>query len=442
MPLTDIGRLQANSNELLPHIEEAAFKFITRQYAMLRHVQIYTDMTGMNVRKISAYLPTRRAVDLSEDTDIPDTRLERARLNDVTPIEVGDRYRVSNRRWMTDLENVLVDTTDALGRSIGERIEQDLMDRAVNGFFGGSFGSYSNNWNLGLLASTRMAARQRYPNAGILTQVVHPYMILPVITDLLKVTGSESGAAAFGNLQNATSAAESIINPLWDNLVVAPMTPRRVVFQINVYGTGGTFRLQIGDDYKTTATAVAGDNITAAIAVNTTQATMISNIQAAIRTITGNTGWVVTAPSGVSGNIDLTITPPTKHFIDDFRQLRVAVDTSDADDVTYISPNFDTIPRKGKYDLVTTVAATAPVDNEGTKLGVTIKERSATAKGLSFFRNALVFDQRSPLNVGSELVKQERTIEFYASIFYGENIWHPEYGFHVLSKANSPMAVG
>ena len=438
MALTDIGRLQANSNELLPHIEEAAFKFITREYAMLRNVKVLTDMTGMNVRKISAYLPTRRAVDLSEDTDIPDTRLERARLSEVTPIEVGDRYRVSNRRWMTDLENVLVDTTQALGRAVGERIEQDLMDRGVNHFIGGQFGTLTTNWSLGLLASTRMAARQRYPNAGMLTQVTHPYQLLPVIEDLLKITGSESGAAAFGNLQNATSAAESIISPLWDNLVVAPMTPRRVIYQINVYGTGGTFRLQIGDDYQ----VGAGKNVSAEITVNATQATMITNIQTAIRALTANNGWTVTAPSGVTGITNLTITPPTSHFVDDFRQLRVAVDVSDADDVTYISPNFDIIPRKGKYDLVTTISASAPQDGADVALGVTIKERSATAKGLSYFRDALVFDQRSPLNVGSELVKQQRTIEFYISMFYGEAIWHPEYGFHVLSKANSPTAVG
>ena len=434
MALTSIKTLQAQSYELLPHIEEAAFKFITRQYAMLRNVTVKTDMTGMNVRKVSAYLPTRRAVTLEEDTDIPDTTLERARINTITPDEVGERYRISNRRWMTDLETVLVDATTAIGRAIGERIEQDLMDRGVNKFFGGQFGSLTSNWSLGLLAATRMAARQRYPNAGLLTQVVHPYMILPVIEDLLKVTGSESGQAAFANLTQATSAAESIVNPLWDNLVVAPMLPRRVILKIGVYGTGGTFRLQIGDGYE----IGAEKNISAEITVNSTVATMISNIQSALRTLTGDNGWTVTG----TAIDDLTITPPTSYFVDDFRQLRVAVDTSDQDEVTYISPNFDIIPKKGKYDKVTGHTATAPEDFDELQLGVDIKERSATAKGLSFFQQGLMFDQRSPFTVGSELVKQDRTIEYYGSMFYGENVWHPEYGFHVLAKADSPMAVG
>lgn len=437
MALTNIAFLRANNNELLPHIEESAMTFIFHQYAMLPRVKHFNDMVGVNTRKVSQYLPTRRASELTEATDIPDTKLDRARLNEITPVEVGEQYKISNQRIATDLEDVLSDISASLGKSVGDKIEADLFAAAQASFLGGNFGAFGSDWDLGLGIQTRMVAQQRFPQSGALNHVVHPYQLVPFLTDAVTVTNSTTVKDGLFNLSNANTAAMSFDIPQLGSIVAAPLVPRRVIFKFGMFGTAGTFRLQVGDGY------VIGENITAQITASATEATLITNVDAALAALdmssfySGSGAFVTTG----SDALDMTITPPSDMFLDDNSQLRIAIDVVTADNVTLDGNSFDVQIQKSAYDLVTTLSG-SPLDMDGAELGVDIKERSGTAYGYSFFNDALVFDERGGFEVGSDLtLNQRRTFAYFISGFYGAGSWVPQHGFRVLSTANSPTAV-
>jgi len=425
MALTGLDYIFGSGLDLIPHIEHAALKYVFAQYAMAARVKVLTDMSGWNVRKWNEYLPTRRAVDLSEDTAIPDTTLLRTRKGELEPKEVGDRYRISDRRKDTDLENIISDTITHLGQAIGSRVEADLFAVALSTFFGGTLGSDSTEYSLALALQGATVFRQRRA-VGQLFQVIHPYQSLPVMEDLIKFTGADAGAA----LDFRNKAITNFQLPTFGgmNLTVADMMPRRVIHKIYVDGTGGTFRLQVGDGNT------VGVNITAEITVSATEATMIANIDAALDalTFTGNGTWDTVG----TDNADLTINPPAGLYLDDDSQLRVAVKYDE--DATL---DNKVALQKSAYDLVTTLGGNI-VDAAGTSLGIKLYERSASAKSLLFYRDALVYDIRSAPKAHFETVYQGRTAEYSAYSTYGAGKWSPELGMFIETTASSPLAVG
>src|SRR5258706_959227 len=150
MALNGLDKIFGGGLDLVPHVEMGALRWTQRFYVMPGRVTSLSDMTGWNARKISEYLKYRRAGQLSEDTDIPDTTLARKRKTSIEPLEYGDRYRISDRRADTDLENIVSDTIEALGRAIGDRKEQRFFDAALAGFTGGSLGSSSVDYTIDL----------------------------------------------------------------------------------------------------------------------------------------------------------------------------------------------------------------------------------------------------------------------------------------------------
>src|SRR5690606_7540371 len=117
--------------DLVPHVEMGAYKFAMRRFAMAGRVLTLNDMRGWNVRKVSEYKKVRSAQQLDEATDIPTSQVARKRLAEVEPLEWGDRYPITDRRMNTDPEDVLRDTIEFLGYSLGVNKEQLLMAEAV-----------------------------------------------------------------------------------------------------------------------------------------------------------------------------------------------------------------------------------------------------------------------------------------------------------------------
>lgn len=417
MALNGLSIVFGSGKDFIPHIEMAAIKYTMRNYVMAQRVLTFGDMAGWNIRKVSEYLKYRRAQKLNEDVAIPDSKLVRARKSQIEPEEWGDRYRVSDRRVSTDLEDILSDVIEALGGSLGDQKEARLMNAALSTFIGGSLGSATTDYTIDLPISAQFEFRKR-ARAGQLFHVVHPFQARTVMQELVKYTGVDAGAAL--DFRNRAIAGWNI--PSFDglNIAVSDFLPRKIVHKLSIYGDSGTFRLALYDGQT------AGVNLTAAIEVSATPATTVSNIKAALEalTFTGNTTWPVTGAS----NDDITITCPV--YLDGDSELRVAVDMD--------NPTVE--GEKSAYDLVGDRTG-APLDINGDELGVQIFEKSASAKSLLFYRNALVHDVRAGVRAYFELVNQGRTAEYSAYETYGVGGWQPELGMFIETKATSALAV-
>lgn len=420
MALNGLERVFASGLDFIPHVELGALRWSQRRYVMLPRVTNLGDMTGWNVRKISEYLRWRGAQTLAEDTPIPDSTLSRARKAEIAPKEIGDRYRISDRRASTDLEDIIADCIEALGSAIGEKKERDLIAAAYSGFIGGTLGGSSVDYSLDLAIDGQHEFRKR-ASQGLLYHVIHPFQARKVLKDLVAFSGSSAGAP----LDFRDAAIRSWTVPGFDNLniVVGDYLGRNIVNNLKIYGTGGTFRLALFDGQS------IGENVTAAIAVSTTPATMIANIEAALEALTfsGNGNWTV-AGSSLTG---ITITPPTNLWLDGESELRIAVN--------YADPTVE--GEKSAYDLVSGVSG-GPLDVNGNMQGVVISEKSATAQGLLFMPDALVHDSRDTVRGHFEVVNQGRTAEYSAYTTYGVGKWRPERGMLVVTKANSAFATG
>lgn len=424
--------------KLIPHVEEAALKYALGNYVMGSRMLAMSDMQGWNARKISSYLPTRRAKELAEDTAIPSTKALRARKATIEPKEIGDRYRITERRSSTDLESVIADTVSFLGEAIGSKIESDAFATALSTFRGGTLGSGASDYSLNLMlqAATLFRARRK---RGQLFHVIHPYQALPVMESLIDYAGAQVNPtyrdAAANRLAN-TDITEFDLPTFGNvNLAVGERLPRRVIFKLAVLGDGGTFRLQVGDD------GVIGENITAAITVSTTAATMVTNVQTALNALDMSGYYSGAGTWTVSGTdiANLTITPPTDMHLEDAIQLRVAVKQDE--DATLDGGFIEANLQKSAYDLVTNPDGSI-TDQDGNSIGVALYERSATAKSLLFQRESMIFDIRRSVTSHFELVYQGRTAEYAASMVYGLGGWSPELGMFIETKANSPLAVG
>lgn len=442
MPATQLAGLLANTDgigfKLIPHIEEAALDYVVHNTVMASRVAVKTDMTGYNVRKVSEYVRGRRAQNLDEDTDIPDTTMVRARKAHIEPYEVGDRYRITNRRASTDLESIVRDTVQHLGLGLSERVEIDLMNTALSVFRGGELGSGASDYSLDYMVSAASIFRARARH-GSLFHVLHPYQATPVMKELI----SFSTATQQANLTYRDAAATALRTadlrsfqlPTFGitDLSISELLPRRVTFQIKVMGDGGTFRLQLGDGYETSG---AAQNITGEITVSTTPATMVTNIDNAIDALpvaVRKGTWVVSG----SDIEDLTITPPANVYFPDPDNLRIA---NKFDEDAVILGQSGVVLQKSSYDLVAN--PTGVTDMNGTAVGVELNERTgATARSLLFKPDAILWDVREGVQSFFEVTKQGRTAEYSGYMTYGTGQWSPENGMFVVSKAEHPLAV-
>lgn len=420
MSLNSLAKVFGGSLDLIPHIEKSAWKYTMRNYAMAQRTTIFTDMTGYNDRKISEYIRTRRAQALSEDTAIDDHIINRVRESSIAPLEWGDRYRISDRRSMTDLESIVGDTIEFLGQALGDAKEAQLIEAANDSFALGTISDATTAFGIDSIIGGQFEFQQ----AGIRDQiylVVHPFQVKSVVQELADFHGSDAGVA----MNFREKALKGFTIPIFSglNLAVSEFVPRRVVHKVSQFGTGGTFRLEIGTGQE------VGVDVTAAITAAASGNTTATNIASALNALTGQAGWTAVATSDDAERI--TVTPPTATgYLDAESELRVANNIADP-----------TLPaRKSAYDLITGGSGST-VDAGGDTMNIIVKEISADAKALMFTRQALVYDIRQPVQSHSELVNQGRTLEISGYEKYGIGHWRDERGLFIASSATRPLAV-
>jgi hypothetical protein len=420
MALINVSEILKSGEDLVPWIEETAIKYQWDTLGMLNRVTIKSDMKGFNERRTSEYLKSRRPQELQEDTAIPDTRVIRARKYVVSPQEFGDRYRISDRRVDTDPEDIVAEMLQQLSGNLAELKEANLIKAGLEGFVAGDLGSSSTDYTIDLPIDAQFEFK--YKNrTDILYHVIHPFQAREVMKSLVVYAGAEAGTA----LNFREQAIRGWQVPAFDNLniFVSNLIPRRVDHKIAVLGDGGTFRLAVMDGDE------VGKNITAAITVSTTPATMVGNIKTALEALTfdGNGDWTVTG----SAINNITVSYPAGMYVDKTQELRPAIDPD--------SPSIAEHLKSG-YDLVT--SPTGPVDTDGEARGFTVQEKAgAYAKSLLFFRPAILLDQRQAPTGHFDTVHQGRTGEWALYEKYGVHAWRPELGMTLTTKCESSLAV-
>lgn len=422
MANTLLAQVFGGSLDLIPHIEERAFRVLFRRFVMAQRSTVLTDMSGWNIRKWSTYLHSARAQELSEVTDIPENKIARTRHHQISIKEIGDRYILSDRRISTDLENIIAEVIRYMGYSLGTKVESDLYTKAMNSFTGGTLGDGTGTFSIAQLVQAQMEMEKQNLDRDMWYVVIHPYQALAVLEDLATFSGASAGRDTSGwrdaSLQGLTVPAFGNIN-----IVRGSLLPRNgMVWQYRNYGTGGTIRLEIGTNH------VVGTDITAAITVSGTATTMASNIQTALNNLSGQSGWSV---DGSGGNADIVITAPATSYFDAESELRIAIDQDNPTPPGY----------KSSYDLVTGLSG-APTDPNGDSLGGVVYEKSGKAKALFFNRRALVFDIRQGMQsfVDNKLY-QGRAVEYAMNMKYGVERLQEEYGMFIYTDATSPTHV-
>ncbi len=442
MALDGLTQLLVNDDgigfKLIPHVEEAAMRYVTWNTVMAQRVLLKTDMKGWNARKVSEYVRSRRAQTLTEDVAIASTNLVRVRKNTIEPQEVGDLYRISDRRADTDIESIVSDVVQAIGDAIAYRVETDLLSTALDTFKGGVYGDGTADWQLQLVLEAAMQFRS-HGRRGALFHVVHPFQVLAELKTLIDYsTANQEAVLAYRDNEASKVAFSSNLNSYnlpfnfgVTNIAISEMLPRRVIYQLRTDATGGTFRLQMGDGH------VQGTNITADITYSATIATLLTNIDAAIAAlpvaVRGGT-WVATGTVVT----DITVTPPADVFHAYSDRLRIA-NKYDTDAVLENDLGVDLM--KSFYDELTGVG-TDYTDKDGNAMGVVLRERvGSTCKSLMFERNAIIWDVRKGIKANFELVFQGRTAEYAGYMTYGAGDWSPEVGAFIHTKCESPLAV-
>jgi len=389
--------------DLVPHVEQGAYQFAMRRFAMAPRVLTLNDMQGWNTRKVSEYKKVRGAQSLDEATDIPSSQVNRKRLAEVVPLEWGDRYPITDRRQETDPEAILRDTISFLGYSLGVNKEQQLMAEATQTsssilLYDQSSNNFSINYPIDLQQEFHKKVGGQ-EGAAALYCVIHPFQAREVLKALIDFTGSQA------NLAFRERAISGWTVPGFDNMniSVSEWVPRKVSYKVDFgTATGGTFKLEIGTRKE------AGVDITASITFSATPATLVSNIDAALNGLTGQAGWVVSG----TDITNITVTAPI--FLDAESEFRLATDV-----------NGD---------------AENHLTGAGAKLVVS-ERTGAIARSPVFQREAIVHDVRHGIRAYQELVNQGRTLEVSAYEVFGVELWRPDRIMQIDTLAESVFAV-
>lgn len=423
--------------KLIPHVEEAAMKYVVHNTVMASRVKLMTDMSGYNVRKVSEYVRGRRAQDLQEDTSIPDTKIMRARKSIIEPYEIGDKYRITDRRSETDIESIVADTVEHLGLGISERVEMDLLNAITTVLRGGTIDQSANDYSLSYMLQAATVFRQRARHDDLF-HVIHPYQAFSVMDKLIDY----SNVAPVSFRDQAASRLEgnrdlrSFSLPTFgiSDLAISELLPRRISFKLAIYGTGGTFRLALGDGHETSG---AAQNVTGEITVTGTHATDLAATLAAINALPlaiRKGTW--TGSSTSETNIVLVM--PTGVYLPDVDNLRIA---NKYDEDIALVGQLGVNLQKSAYDLVTTLTG-APTDMNGVEMGVTLEEKQGgLAKAPIFTRDAVAWDVRRGVKSHFDTEMDGRTAVYSATMVYGVEQWSPENGMYIITKAQSPLAV-
>lgn len=391
--LTTVGRVLGDDG-FIPWVEEAAFKYSMYAFTMAQRVLVMGDMTGWNVRKVSEYLRPKGAHKLQEGEPIPVSRLDRKRLAEIEPEEWGDKYLITDRRISTDLEDIVADSVQALGYSLGRKREQLLFQAVIEAaqIAGHNLNLGNSDYELGQAIQLQALYEGKAWNGDIF-HVIHPYQQLDVMEQLLDLDNSANPAFRNSMISSWTFGGFGGLN-----VAVSGMVPRNVTFRL-VMGSavaGNTFKLRFG--LEDTATITVGANIGATL-------TAIENALNALPGAVANS-WVFDATGTLYNDIEIT----SNAYVDEEMQMEIGLD-ADSDEFVNVTG------------------------------GLVIQEVKARARAPFFQRNSVVYDRRSRLNAFRSFDPDVRTLKVGAYEVYGVGPWNARYASYVETDASSPVAV-
>lgn len=390
MTMTTVQQILSDAN-LVPWIEENAFKYSMHRFVMPSRVLIKTDMKGWNSRKVSNVLRPLGARLLQEGVDIPASKMHRKRLAEISPSEWGDRYPVTNRRIDTDPEDVLADVVSALGYSLGRKREQQLFQTAISNAVHSITATGAYTIDQAVQMQTLYEAKAF---DGQLYHVIHPYQELDVKQALLSL--SNSAVPEFRN-QFIRQWSYGGFGGL--NIAVSSMVPRKVTFRVKFDG------VPVADEeFKLRFNLLD----TANIKVGANAAGTLTNILAALNGLSGFGGTGTTWTGSGTTYSTLVIVSPV--YVDEECQLEMGLD------------------------------ADGDVVNEVTG-GITIEEVSAKARAPFFQSEGIIYDIRSQVAAYTEWIPKARTLDIGAYEVYGVGAWNAERLGYIETDASSPMAV-
>lgn len=393
MAFTNVQDILAAGEDLIPWIEERALRFAMHRFVMASRVTVFNDMSGWETRKISNYLDNRGAQTLSEGVAIPTNQINRKRYTTIDPAEYGDRYPITDRRFNTDTENILADTVEFLGYSLGRTREINLLG-VGSSFTGGSLGASGSAYTMDLPVQAQSHFEAQAFN-GQLYHVIHPYQELDVLTHLIDLSKAAVTSFREDFIRQYTFGGFGGLNIVVSSLLPRNVSQRMVFTEV---GGGGTFKLEVGDG-----------NVTGDITFSATPATLATNIKTALDALSLGT-WTVA--DGGGGLPDIDVTPPTTLFYNEGFELRKALDID------------------GNWDEALTGTVT-----------LAFQERSAFCNAPFYERQAIALDIRQPVRVYMDWDDATRTLDIGAYETYGHKAWRVERGMNIVSDATAPTAI-
>lgn len=106
---------------------EAALMYARANLVMPQLVTAFTDMDGMQDRKVTEYAAGTVVTSLGETTDLTTQALSRSLLTTLTPAEAGTMYFLTDRRAASDPEDVAADIAEKVGFEMFKQVETDLL---------------------------------------------------------------------------------------------------------------------------------------------------------------------------------------------------------------------------------------------------------------------------------------------------------------------------
>lgn len=398
---------------LIVWMEEAALRFATQRFLLSSRVTLFTDMIGWADRKVSIYNRPTGASQLEEFTAIPANQVNRKRLAVIAPNEYGDRFPVSNRRTTTDKENVVADIVSFHGYNMGVLKERKLFQALASAAGTKGMDQSANDYSLPY-ATQLQAHFSAMGFDGEIFHVIHPYQENSIMQSLLNLTN-----AAVPDFRNQFIRQWNFGGFGGLNIAVSGLTPRRVVkrlvFNAAKFTDGvSTFQLRYGGEQ------------TANITYDSTPADLVTAITNALNALTGY-GTFSVAGAAVT---DIEITPPTGDYQAEEDGLFFGI--TDAQEPQTSATNADFVNRNPMGNVY---------DTSDDASIVAIQEVSATARAPFWERRAVALDIRQPVEMYTEWLPSERTLDIGGTEVFGAGAWDADRAYYIETKATSPLAV-
>lgn len=186
-----LGRnIWSDVSSIAQRVEEDAVFIVRETNFLLPTIRVYTDMTGMNLRRNYAY-NSLTANTIGDDDDLTSQAFTPSAGQTLTPFEIGAQAFISDARAESELpEAILTDAATELGAAANDNIMTAICSEFPN-LTGGTLGTSGATITWGYVAAAISQARNaNKSNSKPLACVLHAYQCA-----ILASTAAVSGAS-------------------------------------------------------------------------------------------------------------------------------------------------------------------------------------------------------------------------------------------------------